>query len=322
MSAEIDRLFGWLADAGGRTDGFAIRGSDGARGAWSNRPIRAGEHLVDVPGTHVLTEARAAVAGPARLVEALWPGHARPQLVLASFLLAPDPEWTPWIDALPASLEGHPLLWTDTSELRGTLFADLLAARRRVLLQEHAWIRGAIPALSQLTPEAWLRARSLVSSRTFAIDADGNEAFVPVADLFDHATDGPIEWIASSGTFSLRARRDLPADTPLFIDYGRKQNVRFFLYYGFVLPDNPVEGVVIDLGVNGRFPLVRDEDSLEMREMLAAIDPDRDAAVQALAVTCRARLEDLPPPAAAARPAVRVIREEERRILQWWAERG
>ncbi len=320
MSETIDRLVAWLEDAGGSVGPVVIRDDNGDRTAWSTRAITQGERILCVPRSLVLAEADAASWSPARLVAALWPGPGRAQLVLAAGLARPDPAWAPYTDTLPASLAAHPLLWEDLSELHGTLLLDLLEARRHVLLQEHAWLRAAIPPLATLSAEEWLRARALVSSRTFAVDRDGNEALVPFADLFDHAPGGAVSWRCDEDAFELFAKAAIPADAPLHIDYGPKQNVRLFLYYGFVLPDNPVEGVVLDLGTNGRFSLTRDAGSLEMTEMLAMIHPDHGTARALLAETCRARLAGLPD--GEARPIVRILREEERRILTFWAEGG
>jgi hypothetical protein len=50
------------------------------------------------------------------------------------------------------------------------------------------------------------------------------------------------------------------------------------------------------------------------------IHPDHGTARALLAETCRARLAGLPD--GDARPIVRILREEERRILTFWAEGG
>lgn len=322
MDGEIDRLARWIVDAGGAVGSVAIRGVPGGRSAHATRDIQQDELLLRVPEARTITAASAARDGPARLVERVWAGSAGPQLVLSAFLLQAetDPEWAPYVATLPRELGAHPLFWDDVSDLAGSLFLDLLEARRRVIRQEHAFLRGAVPAFADLAWTDWLRARSLVCSRTFSVDAVGTEALVPYADLFDHDLEGGVRWCMDETTFELRASRPIPRGAPLNICYGQKQNVWLFLYYGFVLAHNPLEGIVVDLGANGRYVVAANDESLEMKAMLWAIDPDVEVAIARFAVTCQDRLSRLP--LCPVQADARVICEEEHRILSWWVERA
>lgn len=328
------RLGEWVEHGGGRVGPLRIGPSCGGRGAFATTAIAADELLLVVPATRLITPAVAAEAPAARFVHATWSGVTRDHILLAAFLVharrTADRWWGPYVATLPHALPDHPLFFSEAelAPLRGTGFVALLAARRERLVREWEQLRGAADGFADLECDEWLLARSLVTSRAFALGPARAPTLVPIADLLNHAPTPAADWdiAPDNGAFVLRASTPVAPAVEVHDSYGAKSNARLLLHYGFVLPDNPVEDCVIDLGDAGAHALVADADAPAMQAMLAGIDLDRPRALRRLAAICRARLERLaapgePPDAPANARNAAAIREGERRVLRWWVER-
>jgi len=79
---------------------------------------------------------------------------------------------------------------------------------------------------------------------------------VPGVDSLNHARAQPVSWVVShppfaaesQGTISLVARTAVDGGTEIFNNYGPKPNSELLLGYGFTLPDNPDDTIVLKIG--------------------------------------------------------------------------
>jgi hypothetical protein len=100
--------------------------------------------------------------------------------------------WYTWLSTL-ARDEPLPLLWSDAelSLLQGTNL-DTASRRRRQRLTDNfqaiqgSWAAACVSGTALPTLDEYLRASTLVSSRSFRIDDEHGEALVPLADCFNH----------------------------------------------------------------------------------------------------------------------------------------
>lgn len=329
-------LIDWLVASGAEVAGLRVGPSGDGRGVFTTREIATGEPILSVPAACLVLSQVVARTELGHAVAERW-GEAHPILLaawLAHALRERDRRWAPYLASLPTTFPRHPQYYgpDEIHALRGTAFVELLAARRGRLMEEYAWTRG-VPELAGLEPGEWLLARALATSRSFSCGR--GEAFVPFADLMNHAVDPGTSWSCDPlDGFRLRAERDIPAGSEVFDGYGRKSNSRLLIGYGFTLPDNRADDVELVLGELGAYRLTAEEGAPEIERLLLVLGAGegagaRERAIGAFADLCRARLAALPDEEA---PAVEraterlrdalAVRESERRVYRFWAERG
>jgi hypothetical protein len=79
---------------------------------------------------------------------------------------------------------------------------------------------------------------------------------IPGIDSLNHARAQPVSWVVShppfaaksQGTISLVARTAVDEGTEIFNNYGAKPNSELLLGYGFTLPGNPDDTIVLKIG--------------------------------------------------------------------------
>lgn len=79
---------------------------------------------------------------------------------------------------------------------------------------------------------------------------------IPGVDSLNHARAQPVSWVVShaaaaaesQGTISLVTRTAVDGGAEIFNNYGAKPNSEFLLGYGFTLPDNPDDTIVLKIG--------------------------------------------------------------------------
>jgi len=105
---------------------------------------------------------------------------------------------------------------------------------------------------NKTTLRTWSESLAKVWSRSYNLYKDGRMrsdeltwAMVPLADLVNHDIDAENNYIQDFGAepmaFNLRLSKDVKQGDELFITYGMHTSLQYFLFYGFVLPQNPVD---------------------------------------------------------------------------------
>ncbi|CAE6452214.1 unnamed protein product [Rhizoctonia solani] len=120
---------------------------------------------------------------------------------------------------------------------------------------------------SALTWEHYLGAATHLSSRAFPSTilskTPSNTAsnlshavLLPGIDSLNHKRATPVSWVAnvseptSSSTLDLLIRETIPAGTECFNNYGPKPNSELILGYGFALPSNPDDTILLSLAAS------------------------------------------------------------------------
>lgn len=241
-------LHDWLTRRGAWIGSMAVvEGGAAGRGVCATADIVAGEIVLRVPRAAMITRdvARRSPVGR-RLLDAdtdVPSSHA----LLAAFLLAekrrPDSPLAPYLDVLPAEFPTVPLFCPkDTLPvLRGTFAATLIVKRRESLCRDLIALRKAVPELRDVSAREYFWARTAVISRVFGIGKGNSsaEAFIPLADMLNHRRPPDIDWTYEDAqdAFVMTAARDIRAGEEIFDSYGRKPNGRYFIHYGFALPN-------------------------------------------------------------------------------------
>ena len=90
-------------------------------------------------------------------------------------------------------------------------------------------------------------------------DAPSEPVLLPGVDILNHARGQPVTWISHTKPqarverVAIVAHDPTPAGQEIFNNYGPKPNAELLLGYGFTLPNNPDDTIILKLGgVNGR----------------------------------------------------------------------
>ncbi|KAF8321649.1 SET domain-containing protein, partial [Clavulina sp. PMI_390] len=177
----------------------------------------------------------------------------------------------PYLDVLPDSSDLRTPLHFTPAELALLTGTNLLGAtldRRKEW--EHEWrevrdifVDAVLSWGEGLTWDRWLTAATYLSSRAFpssllspnptktmVSDASSYPVLLPILDCLNHARGHPVSWVVTSNPPKAAIPR--PATTPtvseVFNNYGPKPNSELLLGYGFVLPSNPEDTIVLKLG--------------------------------------------------------------------------
>lgn len=124
------------------------------------------------------------------------------------------------------------------------LVQSLLLATHMPLHREH-YLTAATHLSSRAFPSALLS-----QSPSLAPRPDSHPVLLPVIDALNHARAHPVSWAVSSdpvNTLSIVEHGRIPAGGEVLNNYGPKPNAELVLGYGFALPDNPDDTLVLKL---------------------------------------------------------------------------
>jgi hypothetical protein len=120
--------------------------------------------------------------------------------------------------------------------------------------------RNSFPRERYLTASTYLSSRAfpstlLLESPSLVQRPDSYPILVPGVDSFNHARAQPVSWVVdfppfveSHGKISLVTRTAMNAGAEIFNNYGAKPNSELLLGYGFTLPANPDDTIVLKIG--------------------------------------------------------------------------
>lgn len=257
VGAAVCGLIRWLREAGARLPFLAIHHyADDSRGVQARIPIDSGEVVLEIPLHCILTSEAARESVARRKIASSWIELLGAQSCLAAYLIEerrqPRSFWCPYLDTLPLSFPNVPVYF-DESELallKGSFTLEKIEDRKCSLREDFESLRQSVPGFSHSYSEfTW--AHVAVTSRNFGLEVHGRsvQALVPMADLLNHAAPRETAWgfDDDSGAFRMTALKNFGPGEAVHDSYGRKCNSRFFVNYGFVLPDNPDNEAVINL---------------------------------------------------------------------------
>jgi len=98
--------------------------------------------------------------------------------------------------------------------------------------------------------EDYFKYRLLVGSRVFSYSKKGKRysGLVPYADMLNHSSNPNCKWYYNDSTncFEVKATRDIQQGGEILDSYGNKSNIQYYLYYGFILPNNWNTSIYVD----------------------------------------------------------------------------
>lgn len=98
--------------------------------------------------------------------------------------------------------------------------------------------------------EDYFKYRLLVGSRVFSYSKKGKRysGLVPYADMLNHSANPNCQWYYNDSTncFEVKATRYIQQGGEILDSYGSKSNIQYYLYYGFILPNNWNTSIYVD----------------------------------------------------------------------------
>ncbi|KAF8270936.1 hypothetical protein EI94DRAFT_1777650 [Lactarius quietus] len=191
---------------------------------------------------------------------------------------------SPYLDTLPSpNLLRTPLHFSteELEALKGTNLYGATIDRRRDWEAEWEQCRADVSTVNtewgkgltcsrtppSHTRERYLTASTYLSSRAFPStllstspsllqSPNSYPVLIPGVDSLNHARAQPVSWVVShtplsdksQGTISLVTRTAVDGGAEIFNNYGAKPNSELLLGYGFTLPNNPDDTIVLKIG--------------------------------------------------------------------------
>lgn len=252
------RFLSWLADNGAvispSVSLFSV--SESQRGVRTERTIAPQTVVVAVPLDCLITDYMGRTqTKTGKLVFSQNPTLSAPALlsvvmfILEHQRLGEQSFFHPYLDILPQDWSNFPIFWRseDLQEwLQGSPLVQDVEDRMETMEQDYEEIcRLAGPAVFDFTFQEFLSARTCVGSRNFGIQVDGQKrtTMVPFADMLNHLRPRQTSWTfdARSRCFTITSLQPIPGGSEVMDSYGKKDNARFLLHYGFAIEGNREE---------------------------------------------------------------------------------
>ena len=100
----------------------------------------------------------------------------------------------------------------------------------------------------------------MVSSRIFGIQVEGvkTDGFVAYADMLNHKRPRQTTWSYTDEKrgFIIEAMEDIKRGEQVYDSYGKKDNSRFLLNYGFINLNNDANEVPLKISYNRNDPFI------------------------------------------------------------------
>ncbi|KAI9206274.1 uncharacterized protein BJ171DRAFT_497154 [Polychytrium aggregatum] len=239
--------------------------ADSGRGLMATRDIEAGEAIVDIPESVLITRSvfLDSLAREGIRADQEWPlsEHQALTLFLVSQRLFPEAKWAPYVAMLPTEFDSvASQLPEELARLLPSDLQDKIKEQRHKLKQD--WTAGwdflkNIDRASEyasmderLFEWAWLA----VSTRCITLESTKNKtmdctiALAPMLDFLNHSLEAQVEtgFDPTTRSFKITTRRPYRRGTEVFISYGPHDNSFLLAEYGFILKNNPYNHICVD----------------------------------------------------------------------------
>jgi len=213
-------------------------------------------------------------------------------------------DWAVYLNSLPSSFPSLGFNYSEemVRQCAGGLALEEYILSRRGLLDKEFERLSALPEAAGITVEHYRRARFSVFSRTFTLSRmklnfdvqmnmgklwtssskhglggdvgkDEAMAMIPLADMINHvespSANAKWKYEGMGSGFAIKTKRPIAAGEEFYMSYGDKGNDMFLAHYGFIVPGNRHDKLVVDLllgepgeeGASHKLALVGDKPS-------------------------------------------------------------
>eukprot|EP00250_Pteridium_aquilinum_P009486 c18698_g1_i1 orf=110-3349(+) len=166
--------------------------------------------------------------------------------------LGANSKWASYIAILPRTMQTP--IYLMPSELKEVqwwpVLRELIQVRRAI---KKSFSQLAGPKLAWADFEQYRWAVTMVHSRAFTLPVDDEEEYasyvlMPFMDMINHHFEYQADWMSlpvRDGKLQIVAKRHVPKGHQLFASFGPRSNDNLFLYYGFILENNPFDSAQV-----------------------------------------------------------------------------
>ncbi|KAF9170636.1 SET domain-containing protein 4 [Mortierella sp. AD010] len=261
--------------------------SNTGRGMMATKDIKAGEVIVQVPESNLVTMKSLGAIYGSRIVRAKKKINSHMIIALHIALMMQDPErlgWLPYLRLLPKKFDTMPIRYpkelfdllpphaqAHVNRQRSKIMADYNSTLEFLKVNNDLLKR---PLEYEDYEWAWL----VVNTRCIYLDAKkqdtaDNIALAPMLDFLNHTHDAKTEGFFCTKTKSYKIKTLLPykKGEQVFINYGPHDNCFILVEYGFVTPNNPFNYALVDnsflqLSIPGESPSAK-KDKMDLLTM-------------------------------------------------------
>jgi len=172
-------------------------------------------------------------------------------LALLDIKYSPIHHQKPILECIPKSFPSVPIFFSEDEkhELIGSYALDLTHDKLCELKATYKVITSVLSI--PYTLEDFLWARTAIITRIYGITRNGQRdcVMVPFADMANHKIPPNTTWFfdTNKDSFIVRASTNIDTGETIYETYGKKSNYRYFVNYGFTIPNNPDDKVHIDI---------------------------------------------------------------------------
>ena len=238
-------LYQWLRHHGALVQNVQVREMGPEyRTVYVNNRVNKNEVLLSIPRACIMTtsDAKSSAIGKA-LEQTKINVHNHTWLALYVLQERQNPSsfFTPYLQLLPIQYSSMPLFFgsDEMKELSGCFVAGMVNAIKFCIREEYDKLRQYLPSF-QSSIDEFLWARLVVISRIFSMPAIKEEGLVPLADMLNHKSAATTTWnyCDKKTAFLITSTCTQLTGVEVFDSYGPKCNSRYFVNYGFTLPNN------------------------------------------------------------------------------------
>lgn len=236
-----DKLRNWLRSEGMKLPPLKIASFKSiGRGLMAESPFSPEQTLIHVPHRLIITKDSALVRLQHQNINNLekYSTHE----ILALFLINEkfnqgnnSSFWTPYLDSLPTTY--------DVPYFNPVSHSELLPSYLKSVLEQQR-LNVEKSKIFKLYPQHYPWAYFTVNTRAVYY-AKGSMALVPFLDMFNHSPEVEIENDENFGYSLINKNMNIEKGDQVFINYGPHDNLKLYIDYGFIVPNNPHDSVPV-----------------------------------------------------------------------------
>lgn len=238
----------WLLKNGAKFSNIYIEHySDTFRGIKVSKFIKKNSNIVKIPYCCIMNVKKAKECEIGKIVLQSKYRPSNDHIWLSLFLLNEknkrDSFYEPYIKTIPQNFKDYPHFFTkkDYDILKGSLILDMIKSRKHELQEDFNELKSNFPEFfKSIKFGKYMWSRIAVISRIFGSKNNEESGFVPLADMLNHSVNPGTEWtfLEKEKCFVIKNHKPFFKSFEIFDTYGPKCNSRYFVNYGFTLPDN------------------------------------------------------------------------------------
>lgn len=254
MAKNLENILLWIKNNGGFVGNVYFKQHNKERSVFTHKSINSGDIPIKIPLSCIIHDG----LGEKTKYGIIFNNNDNSKIInkklalIAIFMLEEmqkeDSFYLPYFNSLPDDVSNFPIFWSDNILflLRGSELFNAIQDRKKEFINDYTTICNCCKGFDKhYSFEDFLYVRVLIGSRNFGITINGikRSAMVPLADMLNHSPNQNVDWTFNDTNkyFEMTANKHISNGTQLEDSYGKKNNIKMLIYYGFLIDNNPLD---------------------------------------------------------------------------------